>query len=96
MGTAVWRAVAPAFTLEKQHLLEGVRSFHLGSRPQAFFRTFLSHGNPWQVKIVSSGWHVSHGKRDKGFVSLDIRDTKKSKEVCFVLVTVSSVQGVFV
>lgn len=88
MGTAVRRAVAHAFMLEKQHLLEGARSFYLGSGPQAFFKIFLSHGNSCQVKIASSGWHVSHGKRHKGFVSLDIRDTKKRKELCFVLTTV--------
>lgn len=90
MGTLVQRAAARTFTLEKQHLLEGVRSFYLGSSPQAFFKICLSHGNSCQVKIASSGWHVSHGKRHKDFVSLDIRDTKKRKEVCFVLATVIS------
>jgi len=88
MGTAVRRAAACTFSLEKQHLLEGVRSFYLGSSPQAFFKICLSHGNSCQVKISSSSWHVSHGKRHKGFLSLDIRDTKK--EVCFVLATVIS------
>lgn len=92
MGMMVWRAVAHAFTLEKQHLLEGVRSFYLGSGPQAFFKIFLSHGNSCQVKIAGSGWHVSHGKRHKGFVSFHICDTKKRKEVWFVLATVISQQ----
>lgn len=92
MGKAVQRAVACTFTLEEQHLLEGVRSFYLGSSLQAFFKIFLSHGNSCQVKIANSGWHVSHGKGHKGFVSLDIYDTKERKEVCFVLATVISQQ----
>lgn len=68
--------------------MERVRSFYLGSGPQAFFEISLSHGNSCQVKIAGSGWHVSHGKRHKGSVSVEIRDTKEGEGVCFVLDTV--------
>lgn len=75
-----------------QHLLERVRSFYLGSSPQAFFKISLSHGNSCQVKIAGSGWHDSHGKRHKGSVSVEICDTKEGEGVCFVLDTVISQQ----
>lgn len=74
---------ASHFHTGKAAFARGARSFYLGSGPQAFFRIFLSHGNSCQVKIASADWHVSRGKRHRGFVSLDVRDTQKRREVSF-------------
>lgn len=44
------------------------------------------------MKIAGSGWHVSHSKRHKGSVSVEIGDTKEGDRVCFALDTVISQQ----